>query len=258
MPGASDSGFRALERGLRVIKFFANRERPATIADVARGTGLDRAVVRRILLSLKSLGYVQHDEGRYSLLPSVLELGYAYLSSDPLPAIADARLEPLAEQLQESCSLGVLGNGRRVTYLSTVQFKRVVGPTLTVGTSADPHLTSIGRTLLAHLDDDECWEVLGELNFDQVTPRTMTDRDEFMATLAEVRDQGWCLVDQELELGLIALAVPVRGPQGDVIAAANVASHTSRITSADLLTTAGPPLRDAVDRIEADLRHVRR
>ncbi|AWT51583.1 transcriptional regulator, IclR family protein [Mycolicibacterium smegmatis MKD8] len=250
-------GMRALERGLNVIKYFTDRESPATISDIARGTGLDRAVVRRVLATLERLSYVARDGAGFVLQPAVLELGYAYLSSDPLPAIADAHLGPLSEALQESCSLGVLRGLTRVVYLSTKQFRRVAGPTLTVGTFAEPQQTSIGRILLAALSEENLDRALEGLVFEARTPHTITDRQTFVAELGRIRDQGWCLVDQEAELGLLALAVPVRAPSGKVIAGVNVTTHTSRSEVADFISSTLPQLLTIAGRIEKDLLHIR-
>jgi IclR family transcriptional regulator, pca regulon regulatory protein len=250
-------GMRALERGLQVITFFTDRSGPVTISDIARGTGFDRAVVRRVLATLERLSYVARDGAGFVLQPAVLELGYAYLSSDPLPTIADSRLKPLSTELQESCSLGVLRGSARVIYLSTIQFRRVAGPTLTVGTLAEPHQASIGRVLLAALPDEALSESVDSIAFESTTPHTITTRQAFMDELRRVRDQGWCFIDQEFELGLLALAVPVRGPSGRVVAGVNVTTHTSRSTRADFLESALPPLRAAAELIERDLRHIR-
>lgn len=252
----SEPGMRALERGLEVIKYFTHREDPATIADVARGTGLDRAVVRRILATLEKLDYVSSTPHGFLLQPTVLELGYAYLTSDPLPQIAETRLRRLSTELGESCSLGVLHAGR-VQYLARVQVRRIAGPSLTVGTMAEPHLTSIGRVLMSSLPEDDLARLIDGLDFRQITPHTVQTRDKLATVLDETRERGWCLTVQEIELGLLALAVPIRSADGSVIAAANVTSHTSRSTADGFVAAVLDPLRAAVSQIELDLRHNR-
>ncbi|GAA0936307.1 IclR family transcriptional regulator domain-containing protein [Pseudonocardia zijingensis] len=245
---------RALERGLAVLKSFTSTEGPVSISELARRTGFDRAVIRRILGTLESLGYVTRRNGGFMLLPSVLELGYAYLSSDPLPGLVEPRLEPLAQKLQESCSFGVLEHNR-VVYLVRAQIKRISGPSLAVGSVMEPHLTSIGQTLLAHLDEHAVDAYLAEVPLEPITPRTITTPKALRQRLARVRQQGWCLVDQELELGLLALAAPVRASDGRIIGAVNITSHTSRTTPDDFVEKMLPELHETAAQIETDLRH---
>lgn len=245
---------RALERGLAVLKYFTDVEAPATISDIARGTGFDRAVVRRILGTLTGLGYVRQHDGGYVLLPSVLELGYAYLSSDPLPQLVQPRLDALSARTQESSSFGVLQLDR-VVYLARAQIKRIAGSSFAVGSVMEPHLTSIGQTLLANLEPAALESYLATAVLEPLAPKTITTREALGDKLTAVRDQGWCLADEELEEGLIALAVPVRASGNRTIGAVNLTSHTSRIGAADLLEKMLPELRDTAATIENDIRH---
>lgn len=247
-------GMRALERGLAVIRAFAEAEEPLSVSEVSRRTGLDRAVIRRVLGTLERLTYVGQAYGGWVLQPPVLELGYAYLSSDPRPAVAEMRMRPVAEELQESCSFGVLDH-HRVVYLSRVEIKRIAGPSLAIGSVLEPTLTSIGRTLLAYASKDEVDEHLEMTTLRAATPHTTTDPNELRTQLAQVREQGWCLVAEELELGLLALAMPVYGRDQRLVGAANVTSHTSRMSAEAMLENVLPRLREAVEAISRDLLH---
>lgn len=256
MEERSAPGMRALERGLVVLRSFTDAEEPVTISQVARATGFDRAVIRRILGTLEALGYVGRRGSGFVLEPSVLELGYAYLSSDPLPRIVEPRLQALARKVQESCSFGVLQRDR-VVYLARSQIKRISGPTLAVGSVVEPRLTSIGQMLLADLDDDDLASFLDNAVLEPVTPYTITSTDALRAKLAVARAQGWCLADQELEIGLLAMAVPVRATNGHVAGAVNVTSHTSRMSNDEFVDKLLPELLETAKIIEADLRHAR-
>jgi IclR family pca regulon transcriptional regulator len=249
------TGMRALERGLAVIRFFTDLEEPATISDISRGTGFDRAVVRRVLGTLEGLGYVTKADNRFRLLPSVLELGYAYLSSDPLPRIAQDRLRPFAERVQESCSLGIMENNH-VRYLARVHIKRVAGTTLAIGSMADPHTTSIGRVLLSGLNAADLETAIAAMRFERLTDRTIVDPERFREELSLVRDQGWCLIDQEVEIGLLALAVPVRGRDQQIVAAINVITQTFRYSPEGFVQEMLPGLLETAGKIEADIRHL--
>ncbi|HEY1701539.1 MAG TPA: IclR family transcriptional regulator C-terminal domain-containing protein [Trebonia sp.] len=248
---------RALERGLAVIKFFTGAEGPVTISAISRGTGFDRAVVRRILGTLEGVGYVSREGGGFVLTPSVLELGYAYLSSDPLPRIAEARLRPLAERVQESCSFGVMER-MHVLYLTRVQIKRISGPSLIVGTMVQPYVTAIGRVLLASMDTEELDSYLASAELEPITPRTITSPEQLRGELAAVARQGWSLVQEELELGLLALAIPVHAPDGDVIGAINVTSHLSRTTREEFVEKLYPEIKATAEQIDTDLKNAYR
>lgn len=253
----SAPGMRALERGLAVIKFFTGAEAPVTISAISRGTGFDRAVVRRVLGTLEGTGYVSRQDAGFVLTPSVLELGYAYLSSGPLPQIAEARLRPLAERVQESCSLGVMQR-MHVLYLARVQIKRISGPSLIVGTMIQPYVTAIGRVLLASMDSEKLDSYLAAAELEPLTPRTITTSEQLRAALAVVARQGWSLVEEELELGLLALAMPVHSPDGNVIGGINVTSHLSRTTREEFVEKLYPELKATAEQIDADLRNAYR
>ncbi|ODU05970.1 MAG: hypothetical protein ABS81_06015 [Pseudonocardia sp. SCN 72-86] len=251
-----DVGMRSLERGLAVIRAFPGHEAELTIADLSRLTGYDRAVVRRILGTLERLEYVRYDDGRFSLRARILELGSAYLATNPLSRIGTERLVPFAEQTSESCLLGVLDTDR-VVYIARAQAERIAGPVLRVGVTVEPHLISIGRVLLAALDDAERDTYFAAAELVSRTPFTITSEAVLRDELVNVSDQGWCMVDQEIELGVVALAVPVRNAQGRVIAGMNITTHTSRCSPDELRSSYLGPLIEVRDKIEADYALVR-
>lgn len=252
--GGAAPGMRALERGLTVLRYFTGHDTALSISEIARGTGFDRAVVRRVVGTLAALGYVGHRGGGYVLLPSVLELGYAYLSSDPLPQLVQPRLDDLSAQTNESSSFGVL-HSQRVIYLARAQIKRITGTGLAVGSVMEPHLTSIGRTLLAYQNEADTEAHLTSIVLEPLTSRTTTSVDELRRVLTEVRENEYCLIDSELEEGLVALAVPIRGGAGNVLGAVNLTTHTTRLSADDLKHTMLADLRTCASVIEADIRH---
>src|ERR1700745_4421962 len=148
---------QSLERGLAVIRAFDAEHRELALSDVARATGLTRAAARRFLLTLVKLGYVNFSQGRFSLRPRVLELGYAYLSSLSLPEVALPHMEALVAEVNESCSISVLDD-TDVVYVARVPTRRIMSITLAVGTRLPAFATSMGRVLLAALPDAELEE----------------------------------------------------------------------------------------------------
>ncbi|HET7356830.1 MAG TPA: IclR family transcriptional regulator C-terminal domain-containing protein [Nocardioidaceae bacterium] len=242
---------QSLERGLSVITAFGPERPELTLSEVARATGLTRAAARRFLLSLRDLGYVRSEGRAFRLAPKVLDLGYAYLSSMSLPGIAEPHLESLVEQLHESSSMSVL-DGSDIVYVARVPTSRIMTVTINVGTRFPAHVTSMGRVLLAGLDDEGLEEHLRGLQMEAYTPHTETSPDRLRDALRRVREQGYALVDQELEQGLRSLAAPVHDKRGRVVAAVNVSSHVSRVTKEKARREFLPPLLEAVSAIEAD------
>ena len=252
-PAQNSDFVQSLERGLAVIRAFDAEHRELALSEVARLTGLTRAAARRFLLTLVKLGYVNLSQGRFSLRPRVLELGYAYLSSLTLPEVALPHMEQLVAKVNESCSISVLDD-IDVVYVARVPTRRIMSITLAVGTRLPAFVTSMGRVLLAGLPDEELEERLARIEVTQLTSRTVTDKDALRVILAGVRRQGYAATDQELEEGLRSLAVPLRSSSGAVTAALNVSVHASRASMAALRREFLPLARRTAAAIEEDLR----
>lgn len=243
---------QSLERGLAVIRAFGAGAPELTLSDVARATGLTRAAARRFLLTLVDLGYVRTDGKFFSLTARVLELGYSFLSSMTLPEVAQPHLERLSAEVRESSSVSVL-DGSDIVYVARVAVSRIMTVSINVGTRFPAYATSMGHVLLAGLDDDELTEYLERTPLKPLTSHTLTSPAALRAELAKVREQGWALVDQELEEGLRSVAAPIRDRHGRVVAAANVSTQVSRNTPESVREEMVPPLLAAAKRIEADL-----
>lgn len=234
----------SLERGLGVIQSFGHDAERMTLSEVARRTGLSRAAARRFLLTLAELGYVAFDGKRFSLTPRVLGLGYAYLSSHTVIDVAQPILERVSERLHESCSLSVL-DGTDIVYIARVPTKRIMSVAISIGSRLPAHATSMGQVLLAALSPDELDAFFDAAELTPFTSHTLTDEAQLRAHLARVAQQGYSLVDQELEAGLRSIAVPARDRAGNVIAAMNVSSHAARATQGEMVRTLLPELRRA-------------
>jgi IclR family pca regulon transcriptional regulator len=251
-PSQSSDFVQSLERGLAVIRAFDEDHRDLALSEVARSTGLTRAAARRFLLTLVKLGYVNLSQGRFSLRPRVLELGYAYLSSLSLPEVAMPHMETLVAQVNESCSISVLDE-TDIVYVARVPTRRIMSITLAVGTRLPAFVTSMGRVLLAGLPDDELEQRLDRIEVVPLTAYTVKDMDALRTTLATVRGQGYAATDQELEEGLRSLAVPIRNTSGTVIAALNLSVHASRASMTALRRDFLPLALRTAGAIEEDL-----
>ena len=248
---------QSLERGLMVIRAFSAERPSMTLSEVARETDLTRAAARRFLLTLGDLGYVRTDGRLFSLTPRVLELGYAYVASAGLPDVAQPHLEDLSARVHESASVSVL-EGDDVLYVARVATSRIMAVAITVGTRFPASATSMGRVLLAGLDDAELDAYLDRVELKPLTRFTITDPSELRAEVLGVRERGYCIVDQELEEGLRSLAAPVHDASGRVIAATNVSAHANRSSNEDIRRDLLPVLLETTARIESDLASVAR
>ncbi|MDP2244819.1 IclR family transcriptional regulator [Pseudomonas sp.] len=224
----------SLARGLAVINAFQERKRHLTIAQISHRTEIPRAAVRRCLYTLMKLGYATSEGHTYSLLPKVLTLGHAYLSSTPLAVSAQPYLDRISEQLHEACNLATL-EGEQVLYIARSAIpQRLISVDLSVGSRLPAYCTSMGRILLSALDDDSLHDYLNHAELQAKTSRTLHTPEALWECLQQVRQQGWCLVDQELEQGLRSLAVPVYDSSGLVLAAMNVSTHAGRVPAIEL------------------------
>lgn len=234
----------ALARGLAVMRSFDQQHERLTISEVARRTELNRATARRFLLTLQALGYVASDGKFFWLTPKVLSLGHAYLSSTPLPRLLQPVLEQVSEELHESCSASILEDGE-IVYIARAATRRVISIGLGVGSRLPAYCTSMGRVLLAALEADQLRAYLDSTLLLPLTPYTLTDPVRLRAELERVRAQGYALVDQELELGLRSIAVPVRNTRGRVLAAMNIGVQAGRVSKEEMLERFLPVLQRA-------------
>ncbi len=245
-----DSFVQAFARGLRVIQAFDGRSRELTLTEVAEAASLTRAGARRILLTLEHLGYVRLDERAFSLTPRILSLGFPYLTALPFWNLAEPVMEALVQKLHESCSAAVL-DGAEIVYVLRVPTQKIMAINLSMGSRLPAYCTSMGRVLLAGLTASEAAEVLKHSDLKALTQHTETRLTRLKAIVDDARTKGWTLVDQELEEGLISLAVPIVGASGRTIAAMNISGQANRTPAAEMKRRFLAPLQDAARRISA-------
>jgi IclR family transcriptional regulator, pca regulon regulatory protein len=232
---------QSLERGLGVINSFSTEYPAQTLSEVATRTGLTRATSRRILLTLSELGYVNQNGRAFSLTPKVLDLGYSFLSSFRVVDLAQAPMERLVDAVRESSSMSVL-DGVEIVYVARVPTTRIMTIALALGSRLPAYPTSMGRVMLAGLGDDELDAYIQTASFERLTPHTVTDPTEFRATIERVREDGFAIVDQELEEGVRSIAAPIRNARNRVIAALNVSCHAARVDVKRMRTEFRPRL----------------
>ncbi len=238
----------SLARGLAVVKAFSDQRRAMTIAQISHKTGIPRAAVRRCLYTLKQLGYADSEANNFFLKPKILTLGYSYLSSTPLTVSAQPCLNQLSRTLNESCSLAVLEDNE-VLYISRSQTSRVLSVALNAGSRLPAYCTSLGRVLLAGLTEAALDQYLSKVKLVAYTDRTVVNEARLREIIAETRQRGFALVEEELEIGLRSIAVPVRGASGATMAALNIGAQATRVSRAQLEQTFLPALLTAASEL---------
>ncbi|MEX0853788.1 MAG: IclR family transcriptional regulator C-terminal domain-containing protein [Bauldia sp.] len=242
-----------LAKGLAVLGSFGERHAAMTLSEAAAAADLSRATARRVLLTLEELGFVSRNGRSFSLTPRILELGFAYLSTQSWIDRAEPLMKELSHELRESCSAAIL-QGADIVYVARMPAPhRLMSTTIAVGTRLPAFHTSLGRVQLGFLDQAELGRRLGEARIVAYTPRTLTDPDGLVARIRSDHAQGYSIVDEELEKGLRSVAVPVVTRGGDNVGAINLSMHTSRTTRNELKEKFLPRLDAVANQISRSL-----
>jgi IclR family transcriptional regulator, pca regulon regulatory protein len=230
-PLPPDKEFMAtLEKGLSVLGAFGEQRQHMTLSEAAAITGLSRATARRILRTLTALGYLLQDGRRFSLAPRVLELGFAYLSTQSWIDRAEPKMKELSHALGESCSAAILQDTEIVYVARMPAPHRLMSLAIAIGTRLPAFHSALGRIQIGYLPEAEIWRRLKSIRLAPHTPHTIVDPRALVERILADRAQGFSIVDEELETGLRAIAVPVVARSGACIAALNVSAHASRST----------------------------
>jgi IclR family pca regulon transcriptional regulator len=246
---------QSLSRGLEIIETFGAHATRQTVSEVATKTGLTRATARRFLLTLVELGYVATDGRTFELAPRVLGLGYSFLSGLGFPSVALPHLERLVAEVGESSEASIL-DGHDVVYVARVPGTKLMTIAVNVGSRMPAYATSMGRVLLAGLPGDKLDAYLESATLERLLPRTEIDRDTLRDRIRQARTDGYAIIDQELEAGLVAVAVPIHDRAGRVAAAINLSTHVGRYSAESLRGELLPPLQRYAAMIERDLANV--
>ncbi|CAG9168739.1 IclR family transcriptional regulator C-terminal domain-containing protein [Cupriavidus respiraculi] len=234
----------SLARGLTVLEAFSERKRPLTISQVAQRTRLSRASVRRCLYTLEQLGYVSQEGGQFALRPRVLHLGHAYFSSTSLVSLAQPVLDALSATIDATCALAILDD-TDILYLVRSEVQRVLTHALGMGSRLPAYCTSSGRLLLAHLPPAALEQFFARAELRPRTTQTKISRAQLELAFASARELDYVLVDEELEPGLRAIAVPVRSLEGQVVAGISVSVRSADASEQEMVLRLLPAMRDA-------------
>lgn len=242
----------SLARGLEVICAFTRTRPKMTLSEVAKSTGMTRATVRRFLLTLVREGYADKDDKLFALKPKILQLGYSALSSMGLLEVIQPVMNDLAKSVQESVFAAVL-TGDHVTYIARATSDRLINVSITVGSRAPAHAVSTGRVLLAAEPEDALLHYLDKVTLQKLTPHTITSKVKLRDAIEQARISGHSIVDQELEVGLGSISVPIRDGSNKTVAALNVCCPSARLSPEQMKRQILPELLSASQRITSGL-----
>lgn len=252
---AGDPDFMlSLARGLTVLETFSERKRPLTISQIAQRTQLSRASVRRCLYTLEQLGYVGQEAGQFALRPRVLHLGHAYFSSTSLVAQAQPILDKLSAAIGETSALAILED-TEILYLVRSEVRRMLTVSLGLGSRLPAFCTSIGRLLLAQLPAADLEDFFSRAELRPRTMQTRFSRPDLEEIFRTARNAEYVIVDEELQPGLRAIAVPVRSASGEVVAGISASVNVERVTEADMLQRLLPAMQAAATEIGPLIGH---
>lgn len=250
---SDDKEFMAtLAKGLAVLGCFGKQRPTMTLSQAASAANLSRATARRILRTLAELGYVEQQGRDFALSPNILKLGFAYLATQSWIERAQPLLKELSERLHESASAAIL-EGSEIVYVARVQTRLIMSASIAVGSRLPAFHTALGRVLLGYLDEAELWRRLKSLRIEAYTPSTITDLQALFDRVRADREQGFAIVDEELERGLRALAVPVLDRSGQAIGAINLSTHSARTTRNEMRDHFLPALKQVAEQVRASL-----
>lgn len=235
----------SLARGLSAIKAFAGSRTSLRTSDIAKRSGLSRAVAGRCVYTLHRLGYVTEVEtGRYALSPNVLSLGFAYLSSSPLADRLQVVVAEVVQITNESCSAFVL-EGFEVIAIARVRADRALAIERPIGSRLPAAYASAGRVILADMAQAELVRWVEAAPLEPMTSRTATTKEELLARIVDAGERGYSINQSEIDESACGISVPVRDRSGKVVAALNVGGPTNRLNTENMISEILPTLRKA-------------
>ncbi len=238
---------QSLERGLLVLRAFSHERRPLTISEIAESVDLSRPTVRRMLLTLEGLGYTVQNGSRWTLTPRVLEIGSGYFVETSIPEIAQPFLHELADEIGETCTIGVYDRGD-VVQVGRAEVQRLVPDNIRVGTRLPAYATALGAILLGSLEPAELDAYFSTYQREPLTRHTATKEKDVRKRIDDAKAAGYAASSEELELGMIAIAVPIK-IESLVIAGLGMASTTARTDLETMIERALPPMLATADEI---------
>lgn len=231
----------ALSRGLQILEVFSEESPSLTLTEIASTVGLDKSTVFRSIYTLNKLGYLERDKETKRYRPSlkVLRLGFTALNSLEIAQIAQPYLKTLSAESGETTNM-TIRDGAEIVYVARNKTHQIVSVDLQLGSRLPVYCTCMGKALLIDLSRQELLNLLGEGPYAKMGPNTITSLDGLMAELSKIRQQGYAVNDEELAVGLRAVAAPIRHRDGEVVAAINISVYSVRASRQEMEQTLAP------------------
>jgi IclR family pca regulon transcriptional regulator len=246
---------KTLARGLQLIRSFGNESPRMTLSEVARKNSMSRASARRFLLTLQKLGYIVKTDEYFQLTAKILEIGHRYLANLDFIDVITPLMREVSRKLYKACSASIL-NETDIVYIARIPSQhQILSVNLNIGSRLPAYCTSMGRVLLGNLSEEELKEYFRKANLVPRTPRTVTDPEELRRIIRQVKSDGYCLVNQELEESLCSISVPVRNRKGNILCAINVGMPVGQVSRKEILSDYLPALKEAAAKAEQLLAH---
>ncbi len=252
---------QSLERGLAILACFTPERPVLGIADIADELGMSRSTTHRYVITLVALGYLEQGASRkYRLGLRVTDLGMSALNSTGLREHSQPYLEELRQRTSYTVNMAVL-DGSEILYVDRARSYRrgqsQIDLGLRLGSRLPAYCTSMGKLLLAYLPEEEQKDLIGDMKLTRRAPNSITSKKALRTELEHVREEGFAVNDEELAQGLHSISAPVRSENNEVVAAVNMAAHSSMISLEEMVDHLGPHLVSTADRISARLGYRR-
>jgi len=241
----------AFARGLQVIATFGPDAERMTVAEAAAKARLDRAVTRRLLLTLADLGYAATDGKQFELTSQVLRLGFSYLAAMGLDVRLQPQLDALSREIQESVSVSMLDGNDVVFVARSDAAGRQIASSVKIGTRLPAFTSASGRMLLSMQPDEQVLALLRVAKINAMTRHTIVDRRALLEAVQKARKDGYAINDQETEEGLLGAAVLLRNRSGRAVASLNANSHSARMKRLHLSREIVPKMQACANRLSS-------
>ncbi|WP_421617546.1 IclR family transcriptional regulator [Brevibacillus sp. TJ4] len=240
----------SLVRGLEILRLFRPEQPTLSLVEIANELGVSRTTPFRLLFTLQHLGYLKQNEStkRYELTPKVLELGFAYLSSQPITELARPYLDRLCKEIGGSAHIGILDD-TSVVYVASKTAPNVSNINVSIGSRLPAHATAVGKTLLAFQPKEKWQELLLVSDLQTYTNETKIMITALLKELEQVYRQGYSISSGEFQVGIRSVAAPIFDEQDQLIAAISVAAPESSLSEEFVADYVLPAIQDAASEL---------
>jgi IclR family pca regulon transcriptional regulator len=244
----------ALAHGLEILSLFTTERPSLNLTEIIIATQLTKSKTFRMVSTLELLGYLERDPVTRSYRPGlkVLQLGFTALNSLELAQIAQPYLKSLSDATGETTNMAIR-DGAEIVYVARNITQRIISVNLYRGSRLPVYCTALGKSLLIDLSQKEILTLLGEGPYPKMGPNSITNINDLMSELEQIRQKGYAMNDEELAVGLRSVAAPIRGSGGNIVAAINISMPGSRISIQKLEADLAPKVMDTVWKISSAL-----